>query len=460
MSSIIDLLRAAWNAVDPVIPLPSGAPQYVDCKDVRGGDAAEEMRGMITWSNRNVSLLVTGHRGCGKSTELLRLKSKLEEDGYCVLYFGADKDLDMNDTIYSDLLLAVARRIVTDLCADRDITLDRDLLRKVEEWFATTLYEQAEWERVKAELDTEARLGIGLPAGMPLLARVLARVTGQIQTGHTVKKDIRLKLDPQLSLLVANINLLIGKATEQLRRKGHKGLVLLVDNLDRITYRVMDGGRTSHEALYIDHGPQLCSLDCHVVYTVPISMLYTPTATQLMAIFPEKVVVPMIKVKEPDEKECNPGLDRLRTMLRRRIPAIDTLFSPGAVERLIRASGGHPRDLMRLARYACTYAHREEGITPIDEKVAERAVGVLTEDFGRMIPEEHYPKLARVHIRKQVENDVGHQMMLYNLSVLEYRNGKTPWHDVHPAVEELPKFREAWKREQGQGKPRAHKKAD
>lgn len=460
MSSITDLLRAAWNAVDPVIPLPSGDPRYVDCKDVRGGDAAEEMRGIITWSNRNVSLLVTGHRGCGKSTELLRLKSKLEEDGYCVLYFAADEDLDMNDTIYSDLLLAVARRIVTDLCADHGITLDENLLAKVQEWFGTTLYEQTEWERVQAELNTEARLGIGLPSSMPLLARVLARVTGQIRTGQTVKKDIRLKLDPQLSLLVANINLLIGKATEQLRRKGREGLVLLIDNLDRITYRVADGGRTSHEALYIDHGPQLCSLACHVVYTVPISMLYTPTATQLTAIFPEKVFVPMIKVKEPDGKECKPGLDSLRVMLRRRIPEIDTLFSPGAVERLIRASGGHPRDLMRLARYACTYARREEGITPIDEEVAERAVGVLTEDFGRMVPEEHYPKLARVHIRKQVENDVDHQMMLYNLSVLEYRNGKTPWHDVHPAVEELPKFQEAWKREQGQGKPRARKKAD
>jgi hypothetical protein len=33
--------------------------------------------------------------------------------------------------------------------------------------------------------------------------------------------------------------------------------------------------------------------------------------------------------------------------------------------------------------------------------------------------------------------------MLYNLSVLEYFNGLPAWHDVHPAVTQLPKFEQA-----------------
>jgi len=33
--------------------------------------------------------------------------------------------------------------------------------------------------------------------------------------------------------------------------------------------------------------------------------------------------------------------------------------------------------------------------------------------------------------------------MLYNLSVLEYVNDAPPWHDVHPAVTQLPKFQAA-----------------
>jgi len=51
--------------------------------------------------------------------------------------------------------------------------------------------------------------------------------------------------------------------------------------------------------------------------------------------------------------------------------------------------------------------------------------------------------LARVHLLKTVQNDEPHQLMLYNLSVLEYVNDAPPWHDVHPAVTKLPKFQEA-----------------
>ncbi len=102
---------------------------------------------------------------------------------------------------------------------------------------------------------------------------------------------------------------------------------------------------------------------------------------------------------------------------------------------------------MRLVTYACIRAPRDRWPRPIDQKVAERAEAELVEEYSRLIPENHYPTLARVHLRHQVENDADHQLMLYNLSVLEYLNGPPPWHDVHPAVRCLPKFQEALKRE-------------
>lgn len=97
-------LYDAYNAADPAEPLPSGDDRYVDCTDVRGNrDVVQRMFDTITWSNVNTAQLLTGHRGCGKSTELLRLRARLEEAGYTVVYFEADEDLDVNDIIYSDL---------------------------------------------------------------------------------------------------------------------------------------------------------------------------------------------------------------------------------------------------------------------------------------------------------------------------------------------------------------------
>jgi len=439
-------LKDAYNLSNPVQPLPSGDPRYVDCTPVRGNeDVVSQMFNAITWSDVHVAQLFTGHRGSGKSTELLRLQARLEAAGYVVLYFEADDDLDLNDLQYTDLLLCIARRAAGDL-EEVGIDLPKDLLASVANWFSETLYSEEQRREIYRELASEAILGIGLPESMPLVARLMARVTGQIKTGRAIKSEIRRKLDPQISQLIANLNRLLDAAHARIRKQGKRGLVLLIDNLDRIVLRDLGGGRTTHHALYVEHGEQLRALHCHLVYTVPISVMYSDKAKAVTAIFPDYQVLPMLKVEERDGGDCAEGLDYLRHILSSRID-LETLFTPEAVEYLCRASGGHPRDLMILVRYACTYAPRNVWPRPITPDVVRRAEARLVAEYGRMIPEGHFPLLARVHLLKTVRNDEAHELMLYNLSVLEYVNGAPPWHDVHPAVTQLPKFQEALRNE-------------
>lgn len=284
--SIAKTLRDAHNCADPVQPLPAGDPRYVDCTPVRGNeDVVGQMLKTITWSDRFTAQLFTGHRGCGKSTELLRLKARLEEAGYAVLYFESDDDLDLNDLEYTDLLLTLARHVITDL-KEQGIDLPDQLLQVVENWFRETLYTEEQSREIDRELKTEAELGLGLPQTLPLAARLLARLTGQIKTGRAVKTEIRRKLDPQISQLIGNLNLLLKAAHVALRKKDRAGLVLIVDNLDRIAFRDLGSGRTSHTSFYVEHGDQLRSLDCHLVYTVPISLMYSAAPQWFRGSFP------------------------------------------------------------------------------------------------------------------------------------------------------------------------------
>ena len=128
-------------------------------------------------------------------------------------------------------------------------------------------------------------------------------------------------------------------------------------------------------------------------------------------------------------------------MLAQRID-LDQIFETEALDLLCTKSGGHPRDLMLLIRSACRYAANKFP-QPIDVNSAQKALSRMVSEYSRMIPEEHYSLLAEVHRSKEVENDADHQSMLHNLTVLEYVNGAPPWHDVHPVIEELPKFQEA-----------------
>lgn len=439
--AIATTLKDAYNAVDPIRPLLPEDPRYVNLTQARGKDIVDSLFTGITWSERFLSQLITGHRGSGKSTELLRLRAQLEKAGFVVLYFEADDDLDLNDLEYTDLLLAMARHVVSDLHL-QGVRLRPKLLEDIEAWFSDTLYTSEQRREITRELGSEARLGLGLPEGLPLVAYLMARVTSQIKTGRVVKSEIRRKLDPQVSQLIGNLNLLLKDADVKLRQQGKAGLVLLVDNLDRLIYRDLGDRRTTHTALYVEHGEQLCDLDCHTVYTVPISLMYSDCATVVRSIFPRHHVLPMIKWHNRDNTPSEEGMTYLRALLQARLN-LDLLCTSEAVDYLCRACGGHPRDLMILARQACEYAPRDVWPQPITLPVAQRAEADLVADYSRMIPEEHYPLLAQVYLQKEVRSDEAHELMLYNLTVLEYINGMPPWHDVHPIVLKLPKFQAA-----------------
>jgi len=110
-------IRDFYQAVNPSETLnvanEADRKLYIDFSSVRGGEIIEELRDNITFFSPEepTCALFTGHIGCGKSTELLRLKKDLEADGFHVVYFESSEDLDMADVGIGDVLLAIAQRV-------------------------------------------------------------------------------------------------------------------------------------------------------------------------------------------------------------------------------------------------------------------------------------------------------------------------------------------------------------
>lgn len=440
-------LKDTFNAVNPVIPLESDDVRYVDCTAVRGNeDVVEQLFNTIEWSNDPTSKtpyttqLFTGHRGCGKSTELRRLTKRLLTAEYAVIYLEADDLIDVEDTTYTDVLLALANQIFNDLKA-MAIYLPEDVLKDIYLWFAEIVEEKEIGDSASISLQSE--IGAGTPSFLSGLASVLVKLTGQIRTSVDTKKNIRRKLDPQVTQLIEKINRLILYGTAALRTQGKRGLVVIVDNLDRVPPHNADG-KNQHDALYIDHGEQLCLLNCHLIYTVPIAMYYSPRARLMTSIFTDNQVVPMIKLRLKDatsDEYWQPGLDTLYQILRKRVD-LEEMFESSALDLLIKMSGGVPRILMQLVRYACQYAANRSP-KPIDLNAAQRSVNRLVNEYERSIPETHFPLLAQVYRSKKADNDENHLQMMHNLSVLEYMNGRR-WQDVQPMVLQLEKFKAAY----------------
>ncbi|VVB69056.1 AAA ATPase domain protein [uncultured archaeon] len=445
-SAPTDNLKDAYNAVK-LDPLKSCDPRYVDCSSARGGEnILDQLSWRIDSSSIPISQLVSGHRGCGKSTELLRLVKDLETKKFLVVYFAADEDIDVGDLVYTDLLMAIIKRLER-VFDEKEINIDERLMNGILMWFAEVIYGWKDETEIKATLDTEFELGVKSPSLLPIFARMLARVTGQIRTGQNSRKEVRLRLDPQVFQFIERINEYIRAALPEIKKKGYRDLVLVIDNLDRIVFRVLDEttGRTTHDALFLEHAEQLKALDAQMVYTVPISMFYSPKATQLTGAFPNYAILPMIKVKEEDGSRCDEGIDRLCEVAKKRMD-IKEIYADGVVEFLAEKSGGMLRDFIRLLGYSIELSQARGGKIPIKQKLSEKDFRRLINEYGRMVPDEHFEPLARVAKQKRAPNDDKHQAMLYNLSVLEYMNDDR-WCDVHPAVRELPEFKDAFERE-------------
>jgi AAA ATPase domain len=348
-----DLLADIYNAFDPFEPLPADSHEYVDCQEVRGdANVLVDLGKKILRSDRTVCQLYAGHRGAGKSTELLRLKQDLENKGCLVVYFAADEDdIDPEDAQYTDILLACTRHLLEALKNSNPNALSK--------WLNDC------WDDLQDLALTEINF---TDVKVEVLIAQFAKLSANIRAVPSERRKIRDKVNPHTVTLLEALNEFIKNAKINLPN-GKSQLVVIADNLDRIVINPQEGGRTNHDEIFLDREGQLRGLDCHVIYTVPISMVYSNRAADLRDIYSDPHVLPMIMVKTPDGAICEAGLQKLKEIIHRRVQtfapdrSLETeIFSSNeALEQLCLTSGGHVRNLMLLMRSEIDYILPSQG---------------------------------------------------------------------------------------------------
>ncbi|MBD2439870.1 AAA family ATPase [Nostoc sp. FACHB-110] len=439
MTSDFALLKRIYNVFDPFRPLLAGDPAYVDCSEVRGdGDILVEIGREILYSDRMTSQLYAGHRGAGKSTELLRLQKFLDDAGCFVVYFPADEeDIDPEDAQYTDILLACTRHLVEAL---KDSTSPTVLLN----WL------QERWQDLKDLALTKVSL-----ESLSIEAQIsqFAKLTANLRTEPTQRQKIRERINPHTVTLIAALNKFIQDAKNNLP-EGYSQLVLIADNLDRIVPIPQEDGRTNHDQIFLDRSEQLQALDCHLLYTVPISLLYSNRAADLANTYGNTHVLPMIMVQTPDNQPYERGINKVTEILQKRLSLIDPNLSivnmfeeRGALERLCLMSGGHVRNLLLLMKEAIKYTNA----LPIPTRALLRSVSELRNTYRNTVFANQWEALANVHYSKEIVNDPLYRDLLFNRCILEYRylNGEGEsqvWYDIHPLIKGIKEFQDTFNR--------------
>ena len=352
--------------------------------------------------------LFTGHRGSGKSTELIRLANELSSQ-YFTVYYTIEETLDLADLDYKDVLLSLGSELYKAAKAHK-LKLPPSLLSDLVGWFSTTLREVEEDIAADAELETKADF---------FFIKLLSRLKSEVHTRDIVRRQI----ESNLSDLLNCINAIIEEIRKQ---QDNRQILVIIDGLDKV-YDL-----DTVMKVYYSGGINLLLPQCKIIYTVPLALFYTSQFGQVRVTFDDFFVLPNIKIRHRDGTPEEVGLDALTRLVNVRIKP--ELITSDALKELIELSGGLIHDLIYLAKDASSYARVRQG-ERIEQSDVNRAANKIRNVYRTMLKPEEYDELRHIYNNpsKQPFSSNIAQKLVHNLSLIEYRNDGT-WWDVHPVV--------------------------
>ncbi len=413
-------------------------PRYVDTLNARGDFKVHELYRhlRVNTSTKPFKLpkrlpassyiLFCGHIGCGKSTELRHAEKTLHHpDLFYVIFLDILKELDPNNLNYADVLLALAKQLFQALEREK-IHIDPLLLANLENWFKERIESHENTKELAAEIRSEGRLG----AGIPFLTYLFTSMTSFMQSSSTYKQEIRNVMVNSFSQFANAFNQCVLAAEEAIQKAGKwQRILFIVDGTDRL--RGEDG-----ERFFIKDVHQLTQIHGYFIYCSPIHLSYETIRHHHSF---NVVVLPMIKLHDRDKRPLPHNQQVMREMLFKRFPAQFFTDPDGLANKLVKYSGGCPRELLRLLEYAYVKTDKAQ----LDENAVNKAIDSLAVDYKRILETEDYPLLAELDQPHQAEqNSKRIRYFLLNMIVLEYNSF---WREPHPAIRLLPAFQEALK---------------
>ena len=399
-------------------------PRFVDTEQARGSpktlDRLTKKFGLslttgefFPASKRHV--LLFGHIGCGKSTELLQLAKKLEP-GRKLYVVAVDilNELDRNNLHYADALMALAKGLIQRL-QDDQIPLSDEAAAGLHAWFVEHVKTEERAKELVAQLET----GGTLETGLPFFGKLFAKFTAAAKTNATYKDSLRDVIRNTFTQFSEAFNNFLREAEMALNTAGKAQRVLFV--IDS-TYKL---SAVDTKRFFIDDSEQLFAIEALILYTAPLSLKYDGIPLGKI----DDIVLPVIKLRERDGQDHEAGRVAMRTMLLKRADV--TVFeSDSLIDKLVEYCGGHPREMLRLLKLCCEFAEDDQ----IDDTAVESAIKSLSSDYRRFLEPEDYTLLVQMDRESEQHggNNEPTRRLLYRLALIEYNDGG--WRRSHPAV--------------------------
>ncbi len=425
----MDKITAFYQLIDPLKPLEATEQDlYVDWQKELGADDVKGrlVRGLARSGDLPYTRLFTGHRGCGKTTELYRVKHSLETGAaprrLFVSFLEAERWLDLADVQSQDVVYHMVWQLLADLDGRAGIGFG---LAKFQQFLGGLL------DRIKS-LGLE---GVEISADPVSLSIALKDIP-------SARAELRKLLEERLPRIYDLVNQeVLTPAREELKKQGYDDVLIIVDQLDRVPQKVLYEDLTNHESLFLDQSGILRALDCGVLYTIPVELAYSRCRIRLSNTYgSEALSLPVLPVVRRDGSPNEGGIKALSEIVNRRAAKAELeprkLMDEPSLERLCRLSGGHVRSLFVMLREVLDRCDA----LPVPSEVLERAIRASAQNLSLPLRAAEWAvldEIKRTQAPVEGEGEALWYALQRDLFVFCYQDEQGFWYAPNPLLNEL-----------------------
>jgi energy-coupling factor transporter ATP-binding protein EcfA2 len=361
--------------------------------------------------------LLIGHRGCGKSTELNRLKCALEQIGLPVAVIDCQTKTDLPNIEYWDVLILLMQGLLS-IAEQYDCEINEELLREIGNfWDETEIVEE-----ITDSANLDANVGLEAPSPLKKLLGLIAKVQTKLTIGSTIRETVRRKVERKVSTWNNYITIIADTIANKLSQKRP---VIVFEDLDKANEKnILD--------IFSGYSTSLSQFPLNIVYTFPIALVFDARFQTFSRRF-QTETLPIISINTKENGSNERGREVMREIIALR--SDEGLIDKDARDWLIRKTGGSLRDLFRLTVNAARFA-RAQNLTSINLDMAKRATTELQTELRRLVTMEHYEFLKMIHKNPtQIPDSELLLKMMMGGIVLEY-NG-IGWYGLHPLIKDF-----------------------
>lgn len=350
--------------------------------------------------SQTLKLFLSGHRGTGKTTELLKLKNEIDETTcfFTVFCDLSDEELDANNIDFIDIIILILEKL-TETLKERKIDIPKANIEPFYNWYEQRITEINNQTDESASIEVEGKAGINLFSLFSLVSKTKGKLSGSNSTKETIRKVFKNKFS-DFSL---KFNEFILDIKDYLLKNGiSKDLLFIIDGFEKI------GSLEDRKKILIDNSNKFVEIKANMIITLPIELF---SEVSRLKEFASHISFPLITLD-------NNSKERFKEFIYKRIEK--NLFdSEQTVEKIIYYGAGSPRETLKIISNAYIQAEREI----IDLKSVQDAQKSISEELMKYLDEKEISLLKQIYIKTKIPFSDELAKLLIKKVLLDYEDG-------------------------------------